>query len=1119
MSLKSPIIFLSFLILPLSAQSQSFVAVSVEAENYGSKNSAWHITSSDQTPGVSPDPDGSHAGGASGRAYLEVLPDRRVTHADPLGPGVSFWSTPGPGPRVGYSVNVPEAGRYFVYAKAFSTGSEDNGVHVGLNGSFPSSGARMQWCTGKNQWTWSSAQRTNSNHCGVERTIYLDIPSAGQHTIVFSAREDGFELDKFILLKEKTGVNCRPNANDVISCGSGGSGTVVSGGTTTGGTTDGGTGGGDIATGTSVMGMYNNNRDLISLFYDFAPDRDDGHASAAARQLTRMLGIEPLVVTGATGDGNRSGYINGAVGLQNTIWGAGRHIDAMGNWRGSVVAVANEWEPVLDRGAKVLVAEGGQSDFTADVIRELASRGLNYNNSQVVVVQHSGWNESKSNQTDLNFVRNSTRYIKIADGNGANSTADLNQKSSAFVSAQRNGSFSRQWNAAFQFLNPENKLDFSDTVELLHILGIGLGQISSPNTFLNYVERANTLSARTGDSGGSVGGTGQSNVVTQVTVQTESGNQDVQNNIGAVVVYNNSLCTAVGDELGEARANYADQCSLPRDDCDPLSRGGWICSSQNIATGDADSLYTYQQDSTNGFSGTKDYTATSYFPVCRDGRSDSVGEGWGWQDDATCVVTASSANSGATKNWVSCLSADNTINRFGKNPDGSECIVTDETLEMQLAGNSIDTVVSTTTPVYTTPEETDTIEDLDGAYADVEEETLPDTPPALENDGMEDLEEQREREVAISSEVSPRKTVWSDSYSVNGQCYCDSNFDHGLRGVSVQTPDGQKTVPQICSDIQAKYGIGSIRNRTYFNTAQCGHGPANTAPDERVCPGVPIAAGNYTGPNCGLTGARWNLDLLYGNSNPIVQVQSGGSWWQPKASDNLTWQIQLQGDVVLKPGVDVYAVDYTASQASINAAKATGAKLMCYISAGSAENWRSDFGQFPAAVVGNAYENWPGEWWLDTRNIEALAPIMRARMDACKSKGFDVIDPDNVNGYENPTGFNITKRQSLDYIRWLANESHARGMAFSLKNSESLVEQLVDAVDMMQSESCFRYGNCENARKLSAANKPVFAVEYGEVLGVDRFRSEACEVARQYNFSMIWRDILLTPNGPYETCG
>lgn len=250
---------------------------------------------------------------------------------------------------------------------------------------------------------------------------------------------------------------------------------------------------------------------------------------------------------------------------------------------------------------------------------------------------------------------------------------------------------------------------------------------------------------------------------------------------------------------------------------------------------------------------------------------------------------------------------------------------------------------------------------------------------------------------------------------------------------------------------------------------------------------------------------------------PAAPTTANQSWWQPGASDNLKWQLQLQGDIRIISGVDVYAADYTASQASINAAKNTGAKLKCYISAGSAENWRSDFYDFPVYTIGNEYQNWPGEWWLDTSNIDAIAPIMRARMDVCREKGFDIIDADNVNGYENNTGFNLSRGDSVNYIRWLANESHTRGMAFSLKNSESLIDDVIDAVDMLQTESCFVYGNCENAAKMIAADKPVFAVEYQENISESEF-SQACSLAANYGFSMIYRNLSLSPEGRYLSC-
>jgi len=221
-----------FLLLPM-ANAQDYIAVSVEAENYSQKNSLWRVFSNSSSPNISPDPDGSHHSSASGRAYVELLPDTRVTHSDTLATGRNFWNTAGTGPELSYSVNIPEAGRYLVFAKAYSTGTEDNGIHVGLNNNNPASGHRMQWCGGKNQWTWSSAQRTSSNHCGVQRTIYLDIPNAGSNTIVFSAREDGFELDKFILLKEKVaGLNCGPDSSDNITCNRAANGVVDTSGST-----------------------------------------------------------------------------------------------------------------------------------------------------------------------------------------------------------------------------------------------------------------------------------------------------------------------------------------------------------------------------------------------------------------------------------------------------------------------------------------------------------------------------------------------------------------------------------------------------------------------------------------------------------------------------------------------------------------------------------------------------------------------------------------------------------------------------------------------------------------------------------------------------------------------
>ena len=40
---------------------------------------------------------------------------------------------------------------------------------------------------------------------------------------------------------------------------------------------------------------------------------------------------------------------------------------------------------------------------------------------------------------------------------------------------------------------------------------------------------------------------------------------------------------------------------------------------------------------------------------------------------------------------------------------------------------------------------------------------------------------------------------------------------------------------------------------------------------------------------------------------------------------------------------------------------------------------------------------------------------MRARFAMCARKGFDAVEPDNMDGFENPTGFHISAAQQLSY--------------------------------------------------------------------------------------------------------
>lgn len=182
--------------------------VSVEAEYFYKQSKTdvrqWYITAKNAQTKVGPDKDKSNHANASNGTYIEILPDSRVTHADKLVPGENFSNKAGELGVLHYKVRITNPGRYYVWVRAFSTGSEDNGLHVGFNGKWPENGKRMQWCQGKNKWTWESKQRTKEEHCGVPQQIYLDIDKKGLHDIQFSMREDGFEFDKFILTKDSS---------------------------------------------------------------------------------------------------------------------------------------------------------------------------------------------------------------------------------------------------------------------------------------------------------------------------------------------------------------------------------------------------------------------------------------------------------------------------------------------------------------------------------------------------------------------------------------------------------------------------------------------------------------------------------------------------------------------------------------------------------------------------------------------------------------------------------------------------------------------------------------------------------------------------------------------------
>lgn len=223
------------------------------------------------------------------------------------------------------------------------------------------------------------------------------------------------------------------------------------------------------------------------------------------------------------------------------------------------------------------------------------------------------------------------------------------------------------------------------------------------------------------------------------------------------------------------------------------------------------------------------------------------------------------------------------------------------------------------------------------------------------------------------------------------------------------------------------------------------------------------------------------------------------------------WYWQLQGNINMNLSPKVYDIDlYDTSASTIATLKQSGHIVICYFSAGTYEDWRSDAGQFPSSALGNNVDGWPGEKWLDVRNT-TVRNIMSNRMDLAKSKGCDGLEPDNVDGYSNGSGFPLTKQNQIDFNKYLATQAHAKGLIIALKNSTDLVTALVSSFDFAVVEECFKYNECEAYSPFIAQNKAVLNAEY------TNYSANTCNKAATLKFSTAFFNLDLNGN-KFQPC-
>ncbi len=243
---------------------------------------------------------------------------------------------------------------------------------------------------------------------------------------------------------------------------------------------------------------------------------------------------------------------------------------------------------------------------------------------------------------------------------------------------------------------------------------------------------------------------------------------------------------------------------------------------------------------------------------------------------------------------------------------------------------------------------------------------------------------------------------------------------------------------------------------------------------------------------------------------PNSASASPGIIWQPKPG--LTWQWQLSGTVDTSVNAQVYDIDGGENSATVVATlHAAGRKVICYVNAGAYESFRADAKRYPAAIIGQS-NGWPGERWLDVRQLNVLRPILADRFKACAQKGFDGVEADNVDGYHNDTGFPLTAADQLAFNHMLADLAHAAGLAIGLKNDLDQIPQLVADFDFAVNEQCAEYSECDTLKPFIAAGKAVFHVEYNLPL------TEFCRETSALGLSSMRKNLSLdAPRWPCQT--
>jgi hypothetical protein len=243
--------------------------------------------------------------------------------------------------------------------------------------------------------------------------------------------------------------------------------------------------------------------------------------------------------------------------------------------------------------------------------------------------------------------------------------------------------------------------------------------------------------------------------------------------------------------------------------------------------------------------------------------------------------------------------------------------------------------------------------------------------------------------------------------------------------------------------------------------------------------------------------------------NPTSSSTTSNASRRPQVGEK--FQYQLNGSIK-NLSVNVVFLDlFDTSNSKIQELKNQGKKVICYFSAGTAERWRNDFSSIPSNIQGNAVEGWENERWLNLRDNQTVS-LAKNRISLAQAKKCDGVDPDNVDGYDNNTGFNLSKNDVITFLNKIASDAHSKNLFIGMKNGVEIASTVSSFMDWVVSEECFANNECSGYKPFIQKSKAVFIVEYTSK------KSSQCSDAQRDHMSLIFNRNGYELNGNIDFC-